>query len=128
MRAIVIRESLTSNVLPEPLSSNVVREYGHHLDKQTPITIIESEVEVAAADGVALTLSRLMKPELFYAHLVDDERMLIAFPRAVVEIRRDHEEDELNAQRVGQMFSIPVHQMQFLAMFENDHPDAPGQA
>lgn len=124
----MIRESLTSSILPEPLSSNVVREYGHHLDEHTPITIVESEVDLEAADGVALTLSRLMKPEVFYAHLVGDERMLIAFPRAVVEIRRDNEDDELKAQRVGEMFSIPAHQMQFLAMFENDHPDATTQA
>ncbi len=128
MRAIVISESLTSSVLPETLASSVIREYPHLLDEQTPITIVESEIEVSAADVVALALSRLMKNERYYAHLVDNQRMLVAFPRTVVEIRCGNKEDEQRAQLVGQLFSIPMHQMQFLAMFDSDHPDAPGQA
>lgn len=124
MRAIVIKESLTSDSLPEAMTAGLVREYAHELDEQTPITIVESVVDHEAAAELALELARCMKDRLFYAHLVDDERMLVAFPRTVVEIRRDNEPDESIAQQVGQMFSIPLDQMQFLAMFDTDHPDA----
>lgn len=124
MRAIVIRESLICNTLPETMTAGFVREYHHELDEQTPITIIESMVEPAAAPGLSLELAGLLKDQLFYAHLVDDERMLVAFPRTVVEVRRAHEPDEHVAQQVGQLFSIPLAQMQFLAMFDTDHPDA----
>lgn len=106
------------------MSVGMVREYHHELDEKTPITIIESLVEPAAAAGLSLELAGLLKDELFYAHLVDEERMLVVFPRAVVEVRRGHEHDEHVAQQVGQLFSIPLEQMQFLAMFDTDHPDA----
>lgn len=128
MRAIVIKESLLSATLPETMSAGLVREYHHELDEKTPITIIESLVEPAAAAGLSFELAGLLKDELFYAHLVDDERMLVAFPRAVVEVRRGHERDEHVAQQVGRLFSIPLAQMQFLAMFDTDHPDAVARA
>lgn len=124
MRAIVIKESLTSDTLPATMAAGVLREYPHELDEHTSITIVESMVKPETAEGLALELSRLLKDRLFYAHLVDDERMLVAFPRTVVEVRRGHEQDERTAQHVGQVFSIPLEQMQFLAMFDNDHPDA----
>lgn len=128
MRAIVIKESLVSDTWPETMSAGLVRVYHHELDEKTPITIIESLVEPAAAAGLSLELAGLLKDKLFYAHLVDDERMLVAFPRAVVEVRRGHGHDEHVAQQVGQLFAIPPEQMQFLAMFDTDHPDAVARA
>lgn len=127
MRAIVIRESLNSDARTTLVRSDVIREYTHELDEQTPITIVECAVEASRAAEFALQLSRSLQAQLFYAHIIDEERMLVAFPRTVVEVRRHDRNDERIAQQIGQLFSIPIHQMQFLAMFESDHPDAGGQ-
>lgn len=124
MRAIVIKESLTSDSLPTAMVAGLVRTYQHQLDEQMLITIVESVVAPSTAPMIALELARLLKERHFYAHLVDKEQMLVAFPQAVVEVRRDHEEDEHIAQQIGRLFSIPFEQMQFLAMFDEDHPDA----
>lgn len=128
VRAIVIKESLTPDAPPELVGSYIIREYHHELDANTPITIVESAVDPNSAAEFALQLSRSLKSQLFYAHIIDDERMLLAFPQTVVEVRRNDRKDEVIAQRIGELFSIPIHQMQFLAMFERDHPDAGGPA
>ncbi len=123
MRAIVIKESMVTDTTPSLLSRSVVREYSLDLDRTTPVTIVEYDVSSEDGDALALELSRLLKKERFYAHFVDDERMLVVFPRIVVEVRRDDPRDERIAQQVGSLFSVPDHQMRFLAMFDKDHPD-----
>jgi hypothetical protein len=123
MRAIVILESLSA-ALPAALRDAETRRYKHYLDADTPITIAEFKVPASAAATRASELADVLKATAFYAHLVDPTDMYIAFPRTVVHVRRGDRHGEATAQRVGELFDIPLRQMQFLAMFDADHPDA----
>lgn len=124
MRAILIEESLIGEPTPVMSGTPLIRKYHHELDQRTQVTIVELAVEPGHASELALEFSRVLKPELFYAHIVGTDRMLVVFPRTIVEIRRESTKDEAIAQQIGRLFAIPVQQMQFLAMFDEDHPDA----
>lgn len=125
MRAIIIRESLRGRELPDSIRAGEFREYPHALGGKQPVTIVECEVGRGAAPQLAVALSDLLLAEKFYAHIVDSERMLIAFPKTVVQIERGDKAGEGIAKKIGALFSIPDEQMRFLAMFEVDHPDQP---
>ncbi|WP_171053373.1 hypothetical protein [Streptomyces marianii] len=127
LRAVVITESLTGGTLPAAFSGLEDRRYAHLLDEQTPIEIIELTVPADRAPALALELAAVLKPRLFYAHLLDGERMLVAFPHTVVAIRRGDAAAIAHAQAVGSLFGIPDEQMRFAEMFDTDHPDASAQ-
>ncbi len=127
MRAIVIEESLRDE-LPSDLEDMRVRKYDHPLDGVATVTIIEMEISEQHAVEAAVTLSRLLLPRLYYAHLANDQLMYVAFPDCLVRLERGDEEGERRAQAIGRIFDIPVAQMRFLEMFDIDHPDAPVRA
>ncbi|MFF7944529.1 hypothetical protein ACFZC5_32890 [Nocardia gamkensis] len=127
-RAVVIRESLRGGQLPADVPATGAREYPHLLDEATPIHIIEVPVEQAAALDVAMRLAEVLLPEKYYAHLVRDTDMLIAFPDTLVRLRVGDEPGERQVQAIGRTFAIPNEQMRFLEMFDVDHPDAPVRA
>jgi hypothetical protein len=127
MRAIVIKESLRDGELPASFYGTGVREYRYSLDEETVITITEVAVDEPRALDVAMALSRMLLPRLYYAHLIGDHGMYISFPNCVVRLDRGDEEGQRDAQAVGRIFDIPLSQMRFLEMFETDHPDTPGQ-
>jgi hypothetical protein len=127
MRAIIIRESLQGGELPANFYGTRVREYQHMLDEDTPITITELAVAEQHALDAGMALSRKLLPRKFYAHLLNDQSMYIAFPNCLVHLDRDDAEGELQAHAIGQTFDVPVSQMRFLEMFEVDHPDSPVQ-
>ncbi|WP_328973481.1 hypothetical protein [Streptomyces sp. NBC_00239] len=127
MRAVVITESLTDGELPSAFSGMEDRRYPHLLDERTPIEIIELTVPAERTAALALALSAALKSRLYYAHLIDETRMLVAFPRTVVDIPRDNEDAIAHARTVGALFDIPVDQMRFAEMWDTDHPDAPAQ-
>jgi hypothetical protein len=122
MRALVITESLPGGALPAGVRATRERRYAHQLDG-TPIEIIELEVRAEDAGATAAALADALLPRGWYAHLVDAERMLVAFPGEVVPIRRGNAGDVERAQAAGRRFDIPPHQMPFAEMFEIDHPD-----
>jgi hypothetical protein len=127
MRAIIIRESLQGGELPPNFYGTRVREYQHMLDEDTPITVIELAVAEQHALDAGMALSRKLLPRKFYAHLLNDQSMYIAFPNCLVRLDRDDVEGELQVHAIGQTFDVPMSQMRFLEMFEVDHPDAPVQ-
>ncbi|MGW0770819.1 hypothetical protein [Streptomyces sp. NPDC002676] len=127
MRAVVITESLTGGELPPDLLGMEERRYPHLLDERTPIEIIELTVPGDQAPAMALALSSVLKPRLYYAHLIDETRMLVAFPHTVVDIPRNDEDAVAHARAVGALFAIPDEQMRFAEMWDTDHPDAPAQ-
>ncbi|MCX4098042.1 hypothetical protein [Nocardia sp. alder85J] len=124
-RAVVIRESLLGEKLPADLPAIGAREYPHLLDEATPIHIIEFPVDQDAALNVAMQLAEALLPEKYYAHLVRDTDMLIAFPNTIVRLRVGDEPGERRVRAIGRTFAIPDEQMRFLEMFDVDHPDAP---
>jgi hypothetical protein len=99
----------------------------HPLDEDTTVTIVELAVAERHALDAGMALSRKLLPRLYYAHLINDQSMYIAFPNCLVHLERDDEDGERQAQVIGQTFEIPLSQMRFLEMFEVDHPDAPVQ-
>lgn len=123
VRGIVIIESLTDHVLPEELTGCCRRSYRHLLGGQLPVTIAELIVPHEERMAAAMTLAEAMLPEHFYAHLVGDADMLVAFPKCVVSVRRDSPLSIARAQEIGALFAIPVAQMRFAEMFVRDHPD-----
>ncbi|MFF0551018.1 hypothetical protein ACFYUL_18875 [Streptomyces sp. NPDC004311] len=126
MRAVIITESLTERTLPPGFRDLPVHRYPHDLDGQTPIEICEVTVPSARAAELALQLASSLEPRLYYAHLIDEQRMLIAFPHTVVTVARDDEAALRHACDVGALFGIPAGQMRFAEMWDTDHPDAPG--
>ncbi|MFD7614386.1 hypothetical protein [Streptomyces sp. NPDC059828] len=124
LRAVVITESLVGGSLPETFSGMEDRRYPHLMDERTPVEIIELTVPSERAPGLALELAAALKPRLYYAHLLDEERMLVAFPRTVVEIPRGDTEAIARARAVGALFGIPAGQLRFAEMWDTDHPDA----
>ncbi|MFF3128356.1 hypothetical protein ACFVRD_40155 [Streptomyces sp. NPDC057908] len=127
MRAVVITESLTGGELPAAFFGMEDRRYPHLLDERTPIEITELTVPADQAPALALALSAVLKPRLYYAHLIDETRMLVAFPHTVVDLPRGNEEAIAHAQAVGALVGIPNGQMRFAEMWDTDHPDAPAQ-
>jgi hypothetical protein len=127
MRAIIIEESLKGGALPPNFYGTRVREYKHPLDEDTTVTIVELAVAERHALDAGMALSRKLLPRLYYAHLINDQSMYIAFPNCLVHLERGDEDGERQAQVIGQTFDIPLSQMRFLEMFEVDHPDAPVQ-
>ncbi|WP_327100296.1 hypothetical protein OIE68_16900 [Nocardia vinacea] len=127
-RAVVIRESLIGGDLPADLREAAAREYPHLLDEVTPISIIEFPVAADVALQVTMQLAEVLLPEKYYAHLVSEGEMLIAFPNTAYRLSRNDERGEQQAQAIGRVFGIPDEQMRFLEMFEVDHPDAPALA
>ena len=124
MRGIVLKQSLIGGELPMPLSATVVRRYPYLLDGRTPVEVIELVVTRERTLAVAMQLAQALVPERFYAHLVDDTRMYVCFPNCVVQVQRGDEGSVRQAQDIGTRFGIPVRQMRFGEMFDNDHPDA----
>lgn len=127
IRAIIIKESLKDGELPLNFPGTRVCEYWHPLDEDTMVTIIELAVAERHALDAGMALSRKLLPRKYYAHLLNDQSMYIAFPNCLVHLDRDDAEGERQAHAIGQTFDIPVSQMRFLEMFEVDHPDAPVQ-
>ncbi|MFG2986235.1 hypothetical protein ACGFYQ_34125 [Streptomyces sp. NPDC048258] len=125
MRAVVITESLTTRALPAGFNGLPVRRYQHDLDGNTPIEICEVTVPTDQAAALALELARALEPHLYYAHLLDEKRMLIAFPHTVVTVDRDDQATLDHARQVGALFHIPASQMRFAEMWDTDHPDDP---
>ncbi|RKT02922.1 hypothetical protein BX286_0835 [Streptomyces sp. 3211.6] len=125
MRAVIITESLIDRTPPTGFQYLAVHRYPHDLDGQTPIEICEVTVPAAQAPELALALARALEPRLYYAHLIDEQRMLIAFPHTVVTVDRDNEAAIEHARDVGALFEIPADQMRFAEMWDTDHPDAP---
>lgn len=128
MRGIVLLESLTGGQLPLPLPAVVCKSYRHMLGGTLPVQVAELVVPRDRAAGVALELARCLLPQRFYAHLLDDTQMYVAFPDTVVVVRRGDAQSVAYAQKVGQGFDIPLQQMRFDEMFDNDHPDSPPEA
>lgn len=124
MRGIVFREGLRAGVLPPSLRTAVARTYPYMLDRRIPVEVIELTVPDREALAVAMQLAQHLLPERYYAHVVGETRMYVAFPGCVALIARDDAEAAQRAQRIGQGFSIPLRQMRFIEMFDNDHPDA----
>lgn len=79
------------------------------------------------APALAFELAAALLPRLYYAHLLDEQHMLVAFPHAVVRIRRGDAPAIALAQAVGALFDIPAEQMRFAEMWDTDHPDAPAK-
>lgn len=127
VRVIVIKESLKDGELPPNFYGTQVREYRHQLDEDIMVTIIELAVAEQHVLDAGMALSRKLLPMKFYAHLLDNKSMYIAFPNCLVYLDRDDIEGECQVHAIGQIFDIPVSQMRFLEMFEVDHPDAPVQ-
>lgn len=127
MRAVVITESLTGGRLPEAFAGMEDRRYRHLLDERTPIEIIELTVPAEQAPALALELSEALLPRLYYAHLLDEEEMLVAFPHTVVRIGRGDAAAIAHAQAVGALCGVPAEQMRFAEMWDTDHPDAPAE-
>jgi hypothetical protein len=124
MRGIVLRESLVNGALPMPMPATVVRRYPYLLDGRTPVEVIELAVTQRHALVVAMQFAEALLPEGFYSHLLDDTRMYVCFPHCLVLVRRGDEASVRQAQEIGARFGIPVRQMRFGEMFDNDHPDA----
>ncbi len=124
-RTVVIRESLVGRELPADLRGTVTREYPHLLDEATPINIIELDVEPGAALDAAMQLAGALLPTKYYAHLLSELEMYIAFPNTVVRLQHGDDQGTRQAQAIGRTFAIPDEQMRFLEMFDVDHPDAP---
>ncbi|MGW2331619.1 hypothetical protein ACWC5C_38535 [Streptomyces sp. NPDC001700] len=125
VRAVVIAESLADGQLPQEFADREDRRYPHLLDEHTPIEIIELTVPAGQAPALALALSKALVPRLYYAHLLDEEQMLIAFPDTVVRIDRGNHDAVAHAQAIGALFGIPTEQMRFAEMWDTDHPDSP---
>ncbi|MEU7031491.1 hypothetical protein AB0A60_32945 [Streptomyces sp. NPDC046275] len=128
MRAIVITESLTDGQVPQAPGVSEIRRYRHLLDDRTPIEIVELTVPADQAPAYAHQLADALLPRLYYAHLIDEEQMLVAFPHTVVRIRRGGERAIALAQSIGALVGIPAEQMRFAEMWDTDHPDAPATA
>ena len=128
MRGLVLMEGLRGGQLPMPMKATVLRRYPHLLGGQTPVQIAEIMVPRDRAVTVAMQLADALLPQRFYSHLLDQDRMYVAFPRCVVAVHRDDPTSIALAQAIGAMFAIPREQMRFDAMFDNDHPDSPTSA
>ena len=127
MRGIVLRESLAGGALPLPFPAVVVNTYRHLLDRRLPVEVIELTTTPQRAAEVAHQLASVMLPQGFYAHLLDESRMIVIFPRCVLQIPRGDEDAAVIARRVGALFGIPDRQMRFQEMFTVDHPDSEDQ-
>lgn len=128
MRAVIIKESLKGGILPPGFSGTLTREYQHLLDADTTVTIIELVVAEQHALEAGMALPRVLLPRRYYAHLINEGSMYIAFPNCVVQLERGDADGQRQAQAIGRTFEIPLSQMRFLEMFDMDHPDAPVQA
>lgn len=124
-RAIVVLDGLDDGQLPAALTRLEVHRYRHHVHSTTEWTIAELAVEQRDVAAVAFELSAALVPTKYYAHLVSPTTMYVAFPDCVAVIRRCDKRSVARAQAIGQSFGIPLEQMQFADMFDDDHPDAP---
>ena len=124
MRGIVLRESLAGRRVPTPFPAVLTRSYPHLLDKRIPVEVLEFSVAARHAASISLTLAAALVPGGFYAHLLNEETMIVIFPRCVVQVTRGDEASARTARRVGALYAIPERQMQFQAMFSTDHPDS----
>ena len=124
MRAVVIRESLDSGELPTGLSGRLLKSYPHLLDESTEIEIVELEVDEEHALAGDMLLARVLLPRHYYAHVLGEDTMYVAFPNCVSLVGRGEPQTAARAQEIGRLFDIPLSQMRFQEMFDVDHPDA----
>lgn len=82
------------------------------------------QVAPGRAAEVAVRLAAVLAPDGWYAHLLDDELMIVIFPGVVVQVRRGDEAAAERARAIGAFFGIPDRQMRFQDMFVTDHPDS----
>jgi hypothetical protein len=125
MKEIVIRESLQGGQLPAGLAGRLLRAHPHLLDVATPIEIVELDVDDQQALHDAHLLATALLPSRYYAHVVGDDAMYVAFPNCVALVRKADPQTASQAQAIGGLYDIPLSQMRFLEMFDTDHPDAP---
>ncbi|WP_280471272.1 hypothetical protein [Nocardia cyriacigeorgica] len=124
MRGIVLRESLPDRSLPLPMPVVLTGSYPHLLDRRIPVEVLEVQVAPGRAAEVAVRLAAVLAPRGWYAHLIDDELMIVIFPGVVVQVRCGDEAAAERARAIGAFFGIPDRQMRFQDMFVTDHPDS----
>jgi hypothetical protein len=107
---------------PEAVRPFLVREYPYMLARTEPITIGVFSVPSHILWPVAVQVARSLAPFRFYAHFVLGDELLVVFPSVIAAVRRGSAPDVERAQRVGGLFNIPVEQMSFGRLFEEDHP------
>jgi len=88
-----------------------------------PIEIVEIDVSDENALTVARILAESLLPTRVYAHLLGERLMIVILPGVLAFVHRDDPQSATRAQRIGSLFDIPLAQMQFLEMFDVDHPD-----
>lgn len=127
MRAIIIKESLRQSEVPASFPGTLHHQFRHQLDENadTEITILEYLVPTGQALEAGMLLAENLLTTKYYAHLLDGDHMLIAFPDCLLRLARGDDNGQRQAQAIGALFDIPVSQMRFLEMFDADHPDAP---
>ncbi len=124
MRGIVLRESLVDG-LPSKMPAAVRRRYPHRLEGRYPVEVIEFEFDESDTLEVCVQLVQALRSMKFYAHVIDDACMFVAFPDCIALVRRGDTVSANRAQAIGLRFGIPRRQMRFLEMFDCDHPDSP---
>ncbi len=124
-RGIVIRESIIGQILPSELDTYVVKKYPYKMDGVVPVEILVLEVGETELSSVLFVFMELLI-EGYYAHFVEAEKdkLYVVFPHNVCVVLRN---DEITAERcraIGRTYNIPVVQMSFEELFEEDHPHA----
>jgi hypothetical protein len=124
MHGIVLLQGLKSAELPESLRPLLERQYRHFLGgTHGTVDICRLRLDRSMAPAVAFTLSSLLLPRRYYARLNDESEMYIAYPTAVVHIRRSDTRTVSLAQSIGALYEIDIEHMRFGEMFELDHPE-----
>lgn len=124
VRGILVREAFIGETIPALRLMRVQREYPHEIEGIGKITIVEVSLARPELGNVVFELAHHMKPRQFYCHFVEVHMLVVILPSTVMLIPRDDFEAAFRCQMLGVTLGIPLSQMQFLRMFDEDHPDA----
>lgn len=122
MRLIVIEESF-AEALPPWLGNRETKRFEAKLQKGEKITVVEYRTSTFEARKLVPIVCERLLPSRYYAHFADNDHLLVMFHCCAFCLNRGDQRTIDLCRSVGNQIGIPNEELQFEAMFDQDHPD-----
>jgi hypothetical protein len=122
MRLIIIEESFVEG-LPSWLGTREKKRFQAKLQKGEKITVVEYQVTLGEARKLVPIVCERLLPSRYYAHVAEKDHLLVMFHGCAFCLSRGDQRTINLCRSVGNQIGIPNEELQFEAMFDQDHPD-----
>ena len=120
---IVIKESITNELLLCKLKQSAISIYPHRLNGLINTTILKLEIPTIEVDAIGAEISKNILPNGFYAHFVINNDIMVIYPNRIFKFSMDQLTTINDCISYGESIGIKKELMQFDKMLYRDHPN-----